>query len=190
MGVDIRPKSHCTYQLSIDMAFRPSTRVLRALIANDGSHIGQGNRASNRTNVSMLSNHESAPHPRSEKKQVKYKAQRIQLTGFGCSAFDDLIASINYIQDHIERSLPEGSLTRWSPSYDSEGYPAVDISNRYLTGVRDRGDLEILPITDSLDPFRHLRSAMGTFWTHTQDNEVVCFRRDPVEIVEGQQKYR
>lgn len=69
---------------------------------------------------------------------------------------------------------------KWTPTYDPYGFPAIDLANRYLTSIQDIGDLDILPVTERMDPEGFLRKALGSgkFWAHTPDNEVICRTRE------------
>ena len=102
-----------------------------------------------------------------------------------------MIKCLQKIQDRLEKAIPEGKLDKWTPSYTASGHPAIDLSNRYVTNVKDKGIFTSLPVTDLMDPYGYLRKVMGRFWHYTEDNEVECFERYEKERRDnGEKKYR
>ena len=109
----------------------------------------------------------------------------------GCPAFNKVIKCLQKIQDHLEKALPEDKLDKWTPSYTASGHPAIDLSNRYVTNVKDKGIFTSLPVTDLIDPYGYLHKVMGRFWHYTDNNEVECFKRYKKEMRDnGEKKYR
>ena len=65
------------------------------------------------------------------------------------------------------------------------------MANRYVTNIKDKGNLSSLPVTDVMDPHSYLRKVMGRFWHYTEDNEIECYERYEKEVKDnGEKKYR
>lgn len=104
--------------------------------------------------------------------------QSITITGFGNLNVNDCIESIHGIHQSFSRSLPIDSLEPWTPSkYD--GYPAIDMGNRYFTDCRDVGGEAIMPFKDTVDPDGILQGLTGQAFVHTEENEVEYFEEIP-----------
>lgn len=74
----------------------------------------------------------------------------------------------------FSRSLPAGSLEPWTPNkYD--GYPAIDMGNRYFTDSRDAAGEELIQFQDTVDPDGVLQGLIGPAFVHTRENEVEYF---------------
>ncbi|KAF8238053.1 hypothetical protein L208DRAFT_1244074 [Tricholoma matsutake] len=72
----------------------------------------------------------------------------------------------------------EGISETWSCSGDSEG-PWIDVSNYYLTPIRDMQDVESVPFKKGVDPHGILqdmeRGDGSCSYIHTEDNQVHYF---------------
>ncbi|KAK0215698.1 hypothetical protein IW262DRAFT_1299922 [Armillaria fumosa] len=58
-------------------------------------------------------------------------SQYVTLTGFGCMAFDEAIATLQEIRLTGEREFKNGMLDKWTPS-TYQGFPTFKLSNRYF----------------------------------------------------------
>jgi len=87
------------------------------------------------------------------------------------------------IHMHFDRQFPEGLLDSWTPTRSTNSsLDSLDISNRYLTPLRDvsGGLVESIPFHKGVDPRNVLRDMAKDDHIHTEDNYVEYFsmRRD------------
>jgi hypothetical protein len=81
----------------------------------------------------------------------------------------------------FDRQFPEGLLDGWSPTCSTDSsLDSLDISNRYLTPMRDVSGLERVPFHKGVDPRNILSDMAKNSHIHTEDNYVEYFstRRD------------
>jgi hypothetical protein len=105
------------------------------------------------------------------------------LTGLGSATFSSALDAAQLIYNHFDRQFPEGQLDGWSPmrSATDPSLDSLDISNRYLTPVRDvNGLVESVPFHKGVDPRNILYDMAKNNHIHTEDNYVEYFtmRRD------------
>lgn len=81
------------------------------------------------------------------------------------------------IYKHFDRQFPEGMLDSWLPTHSTDSsLDSLDISNRYLTPLRDVGRLaESVPFHKGVDPRNILRDMAKNNHVHTEDNYVEYF---------------
>ena len=81
------------------------------------------------------------------------------------------------IYKHFDRQFPEGLLDAWSPTHSSNSsLDSLDISNRYLTPLRDvSGSVESIPFHKGVDPRNILSDMAKNTHIHTEDNYVEYF---------------
>lgn len=100
--------------------------------------------------------------------------QSVTLTGFGTSSINACLRSIQEIHQTFSRYLPIDSLEPWTPNkYD--GFPAIDMGNRYFMDRRDAGGEEFVSFQENVDPDGVLQGLIGHAFIHTQENEVEYF---------------
>ncbi|KAJ7592739.1 hypothetical protein C8J56DRAFT_1045203 [Mycena floridula] len=100
------------------------------------------------------------------------------LTGYGSDAFKAAVNGIQQVIAKFKRSFPEDSVTPWSPGQTDERELVLEMSCKTLMHVADRGELDIVPIDDAVDPNGHIRAVMGDKFICTEDNIVECFRME------------
>lgn len=98
----------------------------------------------------------------------------MSLTGGGIDRFANLVQCVKRVEELLGRDFREGELDKWTPS-DTYGCISIDISNRYLTPIRDCSCQQELPIDKSIDPRGHLKAAAGSQFGYIQENEVQYF---------------
>ena len=81
---------------------------------------------------------------------------------------------------HFDRQFPEGILENWTPTWSTnQGFDSIDISNRYLTPLKDVSGLESIPFHKGVDPrgiLQNMAKGNGsTTHVHTEDNQVQYF---------------
>lgn len=89
---------------------------------------------------------------------------------------------------HFDQQFPEGILENWTPTWSTnQGFDSIDISNRYLTPLKDVSGLESIPFHKGVDPRNILVDMAKDDHIHTEDNYVGYFsmHRD----TDGQRRY-
>ncbi|KAF8234726.1 hypothetical protein L208DRAFT_1260445 [Tricholoma matsutake] len=81
-----------------------------------------------------------------------YLKQAIGITGLGTPTFANALDAAQEIYGHFNQQFMEGILETWSCSGDTEG-PWIDVSNRYLTPIRDAQDVESIPFDKGINPY-------------------------------------
>ncbi|KAF8811310.1 hypothetical protein BYT27DRAFT_7034303, partial [Phlegmacium glaucopus] len=110
--------------------------------------------------------------PRIPVNRFKYLRQNVSLTGAGSATFSSALDAAQVIYRHFDRQFPEGLLEAWSADSTLD---SLDISNRYLTPLRDISGLEDVPFHKGVDPRGVLRDMAKNDHIHTEDNYVGYF---------------
>ena len=107
----------------------------------------------------------------------KYLHQNISLTGLGSATFSSALDAAQMIYRHFDRHFPEGLLDSWSPTWSTnqKGLDSIDISNCYLTPLKDVSGLESLPFHKGVDPRNILLDMTKNDYIHIDDNYVEYF---------------
>ncbi|KAF8811290.1 hypothetical protein BYT27DRAFT_7040346, partial [Phlegmacium glaucopus] len=114
--------------------------------------------------------------PRIPEHRFRYLRQNICLSGLGSATFSSALDSAQVIYKHFDRQFPEGVLDSWSPRQSTNpGLDSLDISNRYLTPLKEVGGLESIPFHKGVDPRNILRDMAKGNHIHTEDNRVEYF---------------
>ena len=113
----------------------------------------------------------------------------MKFTGLGTVAFQEQADAAFLVMKTFQDMIPEDQATFSKPQNDGDKHVFLEASNRYVWRVSEAINFNTLPITDDMDPWRHLRSAIGTNWVYTDDNEVQCFRRIKLEKEEGKEHF-
>lgn len=98
--------------------------------------------------------------------------------------FSSALDAAHMIYRQFDRQFPEGLLDAWSTDSTLD---SLDISNRYLTPLKNVSGLENVPFHKGVDPRNILRDMTKSDHIHTEDNYVAYFsmHRDS----DGQRKY-
>ena len=109
--------------------------------------------------------------------RFKYLRQNISLTGLGSATFSSALDAAQMIYRHFDRHFPEGLLDSWSPTWSTnqKGLDSIDISNHYLTPLKDVSGLESLPFHKGVDPRNILLDMTKNDYIHIDDNYVEYF---------------
>ena len=108
--------------------------------------------------------------------RFKYLCQNISITGLGSATFSSALDAAQMIYGSFDRYFPEGLLDNWTPTWStSPGLDSIDISNRYLTPLKDAGGLESIPFHKGVDPRHILLDMAKSDHIHTEDNYVEYF---------------
>jgi hypothetical protein len=111
--------------------------------------------------------------------RFKYLRQNISLTGLGSATFSSALDAAQVIYKHFDRQFPEGLLDSWSPMRSTNSsLDSLDISNRYLTPLRDVGGsslVESIPFHKGVNPRNILSDMARNSHIHTEDNYVEYF---------------
>ncbi|KAJ7576324.1 hypothetical protein C8J56DRAFT_1060799 [Mycena floridula] len=121
------------------------------------------------------------------KDRMKGHRQTVKLTGYGSEAFKAAVDGIQQLIARFERSFPEDGVTSWSPGQTDERELVLEMSCKTLMHVADRGELDVVPIDDAVDPNGHIRAVIGDKFIRTEDNVVECFRMETGK--DGKTKY-
>ncbi|KAK0502615.1 hypothetical protein EDD18DRAFT_1065268 [Armillaria luteobubalina] len=101
--------------------------------------------------------------------------QSVTLTGLGCVALDETIATLQEIRLTGEREFKNGMLEKWTPSM-YQGFPVFLISNRYFQMAKEGGQYKAIEFHKDIDPVGILQWLGKTDMAHTKDNEVQYFK--------------
>jgi hypothetical protein len=101
------------------------------------------------------------------------------LTGLGSATFTSALEAACEVYGYFDREFSEGILDSWTSSEEQcFGFPCLDISNRYLTPVKEANGPEIA-FQKGVDPCGILRGmAIGDgtcAYVHTEENQVQYF---------------
>ncbi|KAF5366486.1 hypothetical protein D9615_005098 [Tricholomella constricta] len=120
--------------------------------------------------------------PRIANARYKYLRQSIKLAGLGTTAFSAALCSIGEIYGYFDRHFPQGALECWTATAsDGVGNDVLEASNRYMSPKNESQDDEV-PFGNLVDPKRVLeKMAQESRHIHTDDNEVMYFRRRTTE---------
>ena len=88
--------------------------------------------------------------------------------------FSSALDAAQIIYRYFDRNFPEDALDGWSPG-TTQGYSSIDISNRYLTPLKDISGLESIPFHKRVDPLNILLDMAKSDHIHTDDNYVEYF---------------
>lgn len=94
------------------------------------------------------------------------------MTGGGSATFSSALDAAQVIYRHFDRQFPEGVLDAWSTDSTSN---SLDISNRYLTPLKNVSGLENVAFHKGVDPRNILRDMAKSDHIHTEDNYVAYF---------------
>ncbi|KAK0482474.1 hypothetical protein IW261DRAFT_1562162 [Armillaria novae-zelandiae] len=114
-------------------------------------------------------------------------SQSVTLTGLGCVAFDETIATLQEIRLTGEREFKNGMLEKWTP-LTYRGFPAFSISNRYFRMAKEGGQYEAIEFSKDVDPVGILQRLGKTDVAHTEDNEVQYFKANVDD--EGKRRFQ
>ncbi|KAK0464105.1 hypothetical protein IW261DRAFT_1575314 [Armillaria novae-zelandiae] len=114
-------------------------------------------------------------------------SQSVMLTGLGCPAFDEAIATLQEIRLTGEREFKNGMLDKWTPS-TYRGFPAFTVSNRYFRTAKEGGQYEAITFDKDVDPVGILQRLAKTDVAHTEDNVVQYFKANVDD--EGKRRYQ
>lgn len=96
------------------------------------------------------------------------------MTALGGKIFAQSIQSIHQIHHLFARNFPEGTLENWQHN-QFDGYPAIDMANRYLTHRSHALPEQQILLSQTIDPDGILQKAAGDSFVHTEDNSVSYF---------------
>ena len=111
-------------------------------------------------------------HHRIPVHRFKYLRQSVTLTGGGSATFSSALEAAQVIYRHFDRQFPEGVLEAWSTNSTSS---SLDISNRYLTPLKNVSRLENVPFHKGVDPRNILHDMAKSDHVHTEDNYMAYF---------------
>ena len=109
--------------------------------------------------------------------KVKYFRQSATLTTFGNPVFKKPIKNIAEIYAIFKRAIRD-NLSESTVYLMYEGFPAIDIVNRYFTPKGAADSEEICPLTAEVDPNGYLAKAAGSTYVHTEENKVYYFEKN------------
>ncbi|GLB38110.1 hypothetical protein LshimejAT787_0411610 [Lyophyllum shimeji] len=116
--------------------------------------------------------------PRVNITKYKYLRQSIRISGLGTSTFGDALRSTGEIFGLFDREFRDGDLDSWTATSNQNAEDDIfDASNRYFTPRRDASLEESIPFDKLADPNNILKKMAGDQYVHTEDNEVLYFRR-------------
>ena len=125
---------------------------------------------------STRSNTKNPPLIRLDNK-VKYLRQSATLTAFGNPVFEKPIENIAEIYAIFKRAVGD-NLSESAVYSTYEGFPAIDVANRYFTPKGAADPEEIRPLTAEVDPNGYLAKAAGSKYVHTEENKVYYFEKN------------
>ncbi|KAK0460871.1 hypothetical protein IW261DRAFT_1317333, partial [Armillaria novae-zelandiae] len=113
--------------------------------------------------------------------------QSVMLTGLGCPAFDEVIATLQEIRLTGEREFKNGMLDKWTPLM-YRGFPVFMVSNRYFRTAKEGSQYEVITFDKDIDPVGILQRLAKTDMAHTEDNVVQYFKANVND--EGKRRYQ
>ncbi|TFK53315.1 hypothetical protein OE88DRAFT_1603193, partial [Heliocybe sulcata] len=120
--------------------------------------------------VGVLCGKDLPPHLRQPYKK-QYLQQYVQLTGFSCLSWKDVISGLNIIHQHMSRMFKDGVMHDWLASEFQE-HVALDISSQYFTQKKSVNSSSSIPFNAQVDPKGILTKLIDDGWIHTADNTV------------------
>lgn len=105
-------------------------------------------------------------------KKRRYLRQGVQITGISSATFKSIVAELEQIHTVFERYFSPGTLRPWVAGSFQE-HAAIDISNRYLTPVKDAAGIKSVVPPPEIDPQRILQQIKGSEFIHCTENEVL-----------------
>jgi hypothetical protein len=102
--------------------------------------------------------------------------QQVRLTGLGVEEFKDASTAVTKIWQFLSRHIGQISINQTSTFF--ENYPAITISNRYLTPNSSSTGYKVLPIPPEIDPNGILKKKAGQRYAYTEDNVVAYYQRE------------
>jgi hypothetical protein len=93
------------------------------------------------------------------------------LSGLSSPKFNDVVTSINAIQDIFQQQAVNGNMEAWVPSA-FQGHLSIDVGNRYFSPRQHALQERHISFSPTIDPDNILAEAMGEDFVHTEDNEV------------------
>lgn len=106
------------------------------------------------------------------------------MTGGGSATFSSALDAAQSIYRHFDRQFAEGVLDAWSTNSSLDN---LDISNRYLTPLRNDSRLEKVDFHKGVDPRNILRDMAKSDYIHTEDNYVAYYSMH--KDGDGQKRY-
>lgn len=93
------------------------------------------------------------------------------LSGLSSPKFNDVVTSINAIQDIFQQQAVSGNMEAWVPSA-FQGHLSIDVGNRYFSPRQHALQERHISFSPTIDPDNILSEAMGEDFVHTEENEV------------------
>ncbi|KDR65698.1 hypothetical protein GALMADRAFT_148469 [Galerina marginata CBS 339.88] len=117
-----------------------------------------------------------------EPRQRHFLRQSATLTGLGSNNFIQAIQNVQEIHEIFGRNFPQGALENWN-SATFEGHTAIDMNNRFFTLRKQATIEEIVPFSDTVDPYGILAGAIShdDQFVHTTENEVEYYELNEYE---------
>ena len=106
--------------------------------------------------------------------------QSVTLTGLGAQSFNDAVAAMLGLYQHMHTYLSGYNLRPWEPARISD-HLTLMFGNRYLTPAKyAAGELSI-DLGEYIDPFNVLRPRLTAGQAHLQENVVEYWEQEVTE---------
>ncbi|KAF8229314.1 hypothetical protein L208DRAFT_1287270 [Tricholoma matsutake] len=122
--------------------------------------------------------------PRIPVHRFKYLRQNVVLTGLRSATFSSALDAAQAIYRYFDQQFPKGLLDSWSSVQSgSSGIDSMDLSNHFLTLLKDTRGLESIPFHKGFDLHSILCELAKGDHIHTEDNYVEYFsmRKDRLQ---------
>lgn len=116
--------------------------------------------------------------------RFKYLRQNVVLTGLRSATFSSALDAAQAIYRYFDQQFPKGLLDSWSSVQSgSSGIDSMDLSNHFLTLLKDTRGLESIPFHKGFDLHSILCELAKGDHIHTEDNYVEYFsmRKDRLQ---------
>ncbi|KAK7019645.1 hypothetical protein VNI00_018030 [Paramarasmius palmivorus] len=105
----------------------------------------------------------------------KHLRQRVLLTGLNTATFSHALEGLARVDNILRLNIRDDAPPRITALV--QGYPALEITNRYFTSKRMASEEDHLSFANDIDPNGILEQLRGDSLVHTSDNAVQYFQR-------------
>jgi|ERR1700722_12342035 len=106
-------------------------------------------------------------------RRTKWIKQGIKINGLGTATFELVTESVKTIHDVFDDFFAAGRLE----GLENNGESTLSASNRYFTHRKDVGQAKSVPFGEGVDPKGVLQMLADADYIHTEENEVVYYKR-------------
>jgi hypothetical protein len=110
-------------------------------------------------------------------KQLRYLRQSLSLTALGSTIYDKFTENIAAVHGIFGRAVGANKLQACSIFTSSDDMFDIELANRYFTPKSEARSAQAVELSADIDPHGYLSMAAGSDYVHTQDNNVLYYKR-------------